>query len=42
MLIADIDTSALIKVVVDEDGSELADELWSRSSSRIVNDLVYP
>jgi hypothetical protein len=32
----------VIKLVVDEDGSELADELWSRAESRNANRLVYP
>lgn len=41
-LIAYFDTSALIKTVLKEDGSQLADELWSRSSSRIASRLVYP
>jgi predicted nucleic acid-binding protein len=41
-LIAYFDTSALIKTVLKEDGSQLADELWSRSSSRFASRLVYP
>ena len=41
-LIAYIDTSALIKLLVQEDGSDLADEVWSRASSRFANRLVYP
>lgn len=41
-LIAYFDTSALIKLLLEEDGSELADELWSRASSRIASHLVYP
>jgi len=41
-LIAYFDTSALINIVLEEDGSQLATELWSRSSSRIANSLVYP
>ena len=32
----------MIKTVLEEDGSQLADELWSRSSSRIASGLVYP
>lgn len=32
----------MIKTVLEEDGSELADELWSRASSRIASRLVYP
>jgi predicted nucleic acid-binding protein len=41
-LIAYVDTSALIKLLVQEDGSDLADELWSRASSRVASRLVYP
>lgn len=41
-LIAYFDTSALIKTLLEEDGSQLADELWSRSSARIASRLVYP
>jgi predicted nucleic acid-binding protein len=36
------DTSAIVKLVVAEDGSELADELWSTSALRISSQLVYP
>jgi predicted nucleic acid-binding protein len=41
-LIAYFDTSALIKLVVLEDGSATADELWSRASLRVGSRLVYP
>ena len=41
-LIAYFDTSAVIKLLLDEDGSELVDELWSRASSRLASRLVYP
>jgi predicted nucleic acid-binding protein len=41
-LIAYFDTSALIKTLLLESGSQLADELWSRSSMRIASGLVYP
>jgi predicted nucleic acid-binding protein len=41
-LIAYFDTSALIKLLVAEDGSALADELWSRATSRVASRLVYP
>jgi predicted nucleic acid-binding protein len=41
-LIAYFDTSALIKLLVDEEGSELADELWSRAETRTASRLVYP
>jgi predicted nucleic acid-binding protein len=32
----------LIKTLLEEDGSQLADELWTRSSQRIASRLVYP
>ena len=32
----------MIKTLLAEDGSALADELWSRSSTRIASHLVYP
>lgn len=32
----------MIKTVLEEDGSQLADELWSRSSSRLASTLIYP
>lgn len=41
-LIVYLDTSALIKTLVEEEGSELADELWLRASSRLASRLVYP
>lgn len=36
------DTSAIVKLIVAEDGSELADELWSIAALRISSQLVYP
>lgn len=36
------DTSALIKLLLEETGSELADEVWARASVRIASRLVYP
>jgi predicted nucleic acid-binding protein len=36
------DTTAIVKLIVAEDGSELADELWSASALRIASQLVYP
>ncbi len=36
------DTSAIVKLIVAEEGSELADELWSTSALRISSQLVYP
>jgi len=41
-LIAYVDTAALIKLLVQEEGSDLAVELWSRASSRLASRLVYP
>lgn len=41
-LIAYFDTSALIKLLLAEQGSQIADEVWSRSSSRIASRLIYP
>jgi predicted nucleic acid-binding protein len=41
-LIAYFDTSALIKLLVEEEGSDVADELWSRATSRVASRLVYP
>jgi predicted nucleic acid-binding protein len=41
-LIAYFDTSALIKLLVEEEGSEVADELWLRATSRVASRLVYP
>lgn len=37
-----LDTSALVKVVFDEPGSELAAELWDRAESVVSSQLVYP
>lgn len=36
------DTSAIVKLIVAEEDSELADELWSTSTLRISSQLVYP
>jgi uncharacterized protein len=41
-LIAYVDTSALIKLLVQEEGSDLAVEVWSQASSRFASRLVYP
>lgn len=41
-LIAYLDTSALIKALLEEEGSRLADEIWARSSRRVASRLVYP
>jgi len=37
-----LDTSALIKLIVDEPGSELAVELWDRAGLLVSSQLVYP
>lgn len=36
------DTSAIVKLIVAEEDSELADEMWSTSALRISSQLVYP
>jgi len=36
------DTSAVINLVVAEDGSDLADELWDAAEVRISSQLLYP
>jgi predicted nucleic acid-binding protein len=41
-LIVYIDTSALVKLIFDEPGSELAVELWDRADVLVSSQLVYP
>jgi prevent-host-death family protein len=41
-LIVYFDTSALIKLIFDETGSELAVELWDRAQLLVSSQLVYP
>jgi predicted nucleic acid-binding protein len=41
-LIVYFDTSAVIKLLVLEEDSQLADELWSRASMRFSSWLIYP
>jgi predicted nucleic acid-binding protein len=36
------DTSALVKLIVSEDGSDLADELWDAADLKVSSHLVYP
>ena len=36
------DTSALIKLVLDEEGSDIAQEVWELSSRRLASRIVYP
>ncbi|MCY7402399.1 MAG: type II toxin-antitoxin system VapC family toxin [Nocardioides sp.] len=37
-----LDTSALVRLVFDEPGSELAAELWDRAESVVSSELIYP
>ncbi|MEJ7742112.1 MAG: type II toxin-antitoxin system VapC family toxin [Nocardioidaceae bacterium] len=37
-----LDTSALVKLVFDEPGSELAAELWDRAEAAVSSQLIYP
>jgi predicted nucleic acid-binding protein len=41
-LIVYLDTSALVKLIFDEPGSELAVELWDRADILVSSQLVYP
>jgi uncharacterized protein len=41
-LIVYFDTSALVKLIFDEPGSELAVELWDRADVLVSSQLVYP
>ncbi|MGI8418185.1 MAG: PIN domain-containing protein, partial [Nakamurella sp.] len=41
-MIVYLDTSALVKLVFDEPGSELAAELWDRAESVVSSQLIYP
>jgi uncharacterized protein len=36
------DSSALVKLVLDEEGTELAAELWERASWRVTSHVAYP
>ncbi len=36
------DTSALVKLVVEEPGSEIAEAIWRRSRRRLCSTLAYP
>lgn len=36
------DTSALVKLLVAEDGSELADEVWQAADIKVASHLIYP
>jgi len=41
-LIVYFDTSALIKLVFDEPGSDVAAELWDRAAAVMASQLIYP
>jgi len=41
-LIVAFDTSALVKLVIPEEGIEIVDELWDRASLRVASVLAYP
>ncbi|WP_028279372.1 type II toxin-antitoxin system VapC family toxin [Arthrobacter sp. H5] len=41
-MIVYFDTSALIKLVFEEPGSDLAAELWDRAGSIVSSQLIYP
>jgi predicted nucleic acid-binding protein len=41
-VIAYFDTSALIKIIVEEDGSELARRLWNAADNVLTSRLTYP
>lgn len=36
------DTSAVVKLMLEEPGADIASELWERASWRMVSQLVYP
>jgi predicted nucleic acid-binding protein len=40
--IAYFDSSALVKLIVDEEGSDLAAELWDRCDAAVASRLAYP
>jgi predicted nucleic acid-binding protein len=42
MALVYFDSSALVKLVVDETGSEIADELWNGSDAAFSSGLAYP
>lgn len=41
-MIVYFDTSALIKLILEEEGTEIADELWLSAQQRVASILVYP
>jgi len=41
-LIVYFDSSALVKMTLDEEGSDLAGELWDAASSRMASQIGYP
>lgn len=42
MAIVYFDSSAFVKLIVDEDGSDLAAELWDRCDAAVSSRLAYP
>lgn len=42
MAVVYFDSSALVKLIVDEDGSEIAAELWDRCDAAVTSRLAYP
>ena len=42
MTLVYFDSSALVKLVVDEDGSDLAAELWDGCDAALASRLAYP
>jgi uncharacterized protein len=36
------DSSTLVKIVIDEEGADLAGELWERASWRVTSHIAYP
>jgi len=41
-LIVYFDSSALVKLVLEEDGSDLARDLWKSASDRVASQVTYP
>ena len=42
MLVVYFDASALVKLVIDEDGSDIAAELWDSCDAALASRLAYP
>lgn len=41
-MIVYFDSSALVKLILDEDGSDLAHELWNLATVRVASQIAYP